>query len=179
MDGFSWGSWCEMQIIELREEATEDKAKNMPEGYNTLHFATHGNLDYTNFENSWLTLAENPTAGEDGRLTLEEIWGISNLANCRLVTLSACNTAVSDELVEGWPINPANAFLQVGVPRVVATLWQVDDEATAILMKEFYTNLKDHGAADALKLARVKLASQEEYAYPYYWAPFVLLGDWR
>ncbi len=165
--------------VYLREEATEDKAKNMPEEYNTLHFATHGNLDYTNFENSWLTLAENPAAGEDGRLTLEEIWGISNLANCRLVTLSACNTAVSEEVVEGWPINPANAFLQVGVPRVVATLWQVDDNATAILMKEFYTNLKTHGSADALKLAQAKLAAQEEYAYPYYWAPFVLLGDWR
>lgn len=165
--------------IYLRAEATEDKAKNMPSEYNTLHFATHGNLDYTHFENSWLTLAENASAGEDGRLTLEEIWGISNLANCRLVTLSACNTAVSDEVVEGWPINPANAFLQVGVPRVVATLWQVDDAATAILMKEFYKNLKDHGAADALKLAQSTLASNQEYAYPYYWAPFVLLGDWR
>lgn len=165
--------------IYLRDDATEERAKNVPSGYNALHFATHGNLDYRRFENSWLTLAATPSGDEDGRLTLEEVWGITNLSDCELVTLSACNTAVSDEVVEGWPINPANAFLQVGVPRVVATLWQVDDEATAILMREFYRNLSDHGAAESLRLAQAALASDAKYASPYYWGAFVLLGDWR
>lgn len=165
--------------VYVREEATEDRAKAFPAGFNALHFATHGTLDYNDFEQSWLTLAENVSAGEDGHLTLNEIWSISNLTTCTLVTLSACNTAVSEELVEGWPINPANAFLQIGVPRVVATLWQVDDEATAILMLEFYRNLETKGAADALSDAQRTLASTEGYTDPYYWAPFILLGDWR
>ncbi len=165
--------------VYVGNEATEEKAKNFPQGYNTLHFATHGNLDYRHFENSWLTLSADLASGEDGRLTLEEIWGITNLSDCELVTLSACNTAVSDEVVEGWPINPANAFLQVGVPRVIATLWQVDDEATAMLMKSFYQNLATHGAADALRLAQETLQANPDYAQPYYWGPFVLLGDWR
>ena len=165
--------------VYVREEATEEKAKNFPQGYNALHFATHGNLDYRRFENSWLTLASGTTSDEDGRLTLEEIWGITNLSDCELVTLSACNTAVSEEVIEGWPINPANAFLQVGVPRVIATLWQVDDVATAQLMTDFYRNLVSHGAADALRLAQIQLRSNPDYAEPYFWAPFVLLGDWR
>jgi CHAT domain-containing protein len=112
-------------------------------------------------------------------LTLDEIWSIGNLAGCRLVTLSACNTAVSDEVVEGWPINPANAFLQVGVPRVLATLWQVDDKATSILMHDFYSRLPELGAADALAEAQRNLAATQEYGSPYFWAPFILLGDWR
>lgn len=171
--------FCPDARIYLREDATEERAKNLPQGYDMLHFATHGNLDYRRIENSWLTLAPAPDGTEDGRLTLEEVWGISNLADCRLVTLSACNTAVSEEVVEGWPINPANAFLQVGVPRVVATLWQVDDAATAMLMRAFYGNLRTHGTAEALKLAQLSLASTEQYSSPYFWAPFVLLGDWR
>lgn len=165
--------------IYVREQATEKKAKNFPHGYNALHFATHGNLDYRHFENSWLTLSADSSSSEDGRLTLEEIWAITNLVDCKLVTLSACNTAVSDEVVEGWPINPANAFLQVGVPRVIATLWQVDDEATAQLMKTFYELLPEHGAAESLRLAQARLRSSPDYAEPYYWGPFVLLGDWR
>lgn len=170
---------CPESRVYLRGDATEERAKNLPQGYDMLHFATHGNLDYRRIENSWLTLAPSPDGTEDGRLTLEEVWGISNLADCRLVTLSACNTAVSEDVVEGWPVNPANAFLQVGVPRVVATLWQVDDAATALLMRAFYGNLQTHGTAEALKLAQLSLASTEQYSSPYFWAPFVLLGDWR
>lgn len=160
-------------------EATESRAKNIPSGYSILHFATHGVLDYTDVEKSWLALAADPSAGEDGRLTLSEIWGITNLADCRMVILSACNSAIGDTLVEGWPINPANAFLQVGVPTVLATLWKVDDEATARLIVEFYRSLRQRGAADALQHAQNVLAADPRYADPYYWAPFILLGDWR
>ena len=165
--------------VYVREQATEQKAKHFPQGYNALHFATHGNLDYRHFENSWLTLSADSSSDEDGRLTLEEIWAITNLVDCKLVTLSACNTAVSDEVVEGWPINPANAFLQVGVPRVIATLWQVDDKATARLMTSFYELLPEHGAAESLRRAQESLRSDPAYVHPYYWGPFVLLGDWR
>lgn len=160
-------------------EATELRVKELSPDYTTLHFATHGTLDYRNVENTWLTLAPDQGGGEDGRLTLAEIWGISTLSGYRLVTLSACNTAIGAEIVDGWPVNPANAFLQIGVPSVVASLWRVDDQATAAFMVEFYRNLPEQGAAAALQSARKKLAATEEWGDPYYWAPFILLGDWR
>ena len=160
------------------EEATETRAKEVSAEYTTLHLATHGTLNYHNLTDSWFTLAPG-VSGDDGRLTLGEIWGIDNLSKYRLVTLSACNTGIGGELVEGWPVNPANAFLQVGVPSVVATLWRVDDRATSLLMIEFYRNLEKMGTADALRAARMKLADSEEWSDPYFWAPFVLLGDWR
>lgn len=160
------------------DEATETRAKRV-EQVGTLHFATHGRLDYSDYEQSWLMLAPDPDEGEDGRLTLSEIWGIPNLADCRLVTLSACNSAIGEEIVEGWPVNPANAFLQIGVPTVVATLWQVDDRATSMLMQQFYSGLGTMGAAESLAAAQRRLAQSDDYADPYYWAPFVLLGDWR
>ncbi len=171
-------SFFPSSLLYIGDEATETRAKEVSSEYSMLHLATHGTLDYHDLENSWFTLAPGEN-GDDGRLTLEEIWRITHLTDYRLVTLSACNTAVGGELVEGWPINPANAFLQVGVPSVVATLWRVDDQATSILMVEFYRNLREHGTAYALQSARVKLASTEEWNDPYYWAPFVLLGDWR
>ncbi|MCC7438171.1 MAG: CHAT domain-containing protein [Armatimonadetes bacterium] len=163
----------------LESAATEDRAKNIPEGFSIIHFATHGNLDYHDFKNFYLTLAPNKAAGEDGKLTMEEIWGITTLPACQLVTLSACNTAVTDESLAGWPINPANAFLTIGVPRVVASLWQVDDDATAILMEEFYKKLPQLGAAESLRQAQLRLASNPQWSQPFYWAPFVLFGDWR
>ncbi|KXK51885.1 MAG: CHAT domain-containing protein [Chlorobi bacterium] len=159
--------------------ATEDRAKHIPEGFNIIHFATHGNLDYHDFKNFYLTLAPNKPAGEDGKLTMEEIWGITTLPECRLVTLSACNTAVTDQSLAGWPMNPANAFLTIGVPRVVASLWQVDDEATAILMEDFYKHLPQLGAAESLRQAQMRLANTPQWSQPFYWAPFVLFGDWR
>lgn len=163
----------------LGSAATEDRAKNIPEGFSVIHFATHGNLDYHEFKNFYLTLAPNKAAGEDGKLTMEEIWGITTLPQCQLVTLSACNTAVTDESLAGWPINPANAFLTIGVPRVVASLWQVDDDATAILMQDFYKNLPQLGAAESLRQAQLRLSNHPEWSQPFYWAPFVLFGDWR
>jgi tetratricopeptide (TPR) repeat protein len=163
----------------LESAATEDRAKNIPEGFGIIHFATHGNLDYHDFKNFYLTLAPNKAAGEDGKLTMEEIWGITTLPACQLVTLSACNTAVTDESLAGWPINPANAFLTIGVPRVVASLWQVDDDATAILMEDFYKHLPQLGAAESLRQAQLRLASNPQWSQPFYWAPFVLFGDWR
>ena len=164
--------------IYVRDEATEAKVKKMAAPINAIHFATHGTLDYRNIQNSYLTLAAGDAA-DDGRLTIEEVWALTNLNGYRLVTLSACKTAVSEELTTGWLVNPANAFFDVGVETVIASLWQVDDAATALLMEKFYDNLSTMGKADALRAAKASLASDPKYAYPYYWAPFVLIGDYR
>lgn len=165
--------------IFLREEATEDKAKFASEEYNVMHFATHGNLDYEDFGKSFLTMAENPSKDEDGLLTLEELWGMDVMSHLNIVVLSACQTAVSKGSDESSPVSPASGFLQNGVKSVVATLWKVDDEATSLLIMDFYKNIKTMDALDALRLAQVNLANHPKYGHPYYWAAAVLLGDWR
>jgi CHAT domain-containing protein len=172
------GLFEESQVY-VREDATEARAKEAPPTFNVLHLATHGTLDFSDFENSFLTLAAPPGQGEDGRLTLGEIWGLSTLQNYRIVTLSACRSAVSDNFEDGWPVSPATAFFDVGVATVVASLWEVDDSATATLMREFYTRLPQAGAAGALRGAQLALMDTTEYADPFYWAPFVVTGDWR
>jgi CHAT domain-containing protein/Tfp pilus assembly protein PilF len=165
--------------IYIRDAATKDKVKNLPNTFNTIHFATHGNLDYNDIKNSYLTLAPQPDKQDNGKLTLEEVWQITNLYDCKMVTLSACNTAISKEIIQGWLVNPANAFLDAGVQTVIATLWQVNDKATSILMKEFYENLKTMSKIDALRKAQETLTQNPEFVDPYYWAAFVLVGDWR
>lgn len=161
----------------LREEATEEKAKHAGENYNVMHFATHGNLDYEDFSKSYLTLAPGKT--EDGMLTLEELWGMDVMSHLNIVVLSACQTAVTKGSNESSPVSPASGFLQNGVKSVVATLWKVDDEATSLLITDFYNNLKTMDAVDALRQAQLKLSANPKFSHPYFWAAAILLGDWR
>jgi tetratricopeptide (TPR) repeat protein len=165
--------------IYVRKQATKERVLSLPSTFSAIHFATHGILDYGHIENSYLVLA--PENGEpgSGHLTIDEVTQMTNLYDTRLVTLSACNTAIGTEMVKGWLINPANAFLRSGVRTVVASLWQVDDAATSILMKEFYKNLKTMDAVDALRNAQLSLMRDSRFVQPYFWAGFVLMGQWR
>ncbi len=165
--------------IFLRDDATEDKAKYAGDEFNVMHFATHGNLDYEDFGKSFLTMASNPSKDEDGLLTLEELWGMDVMSHLNIVVLSACQTAVSKGSDESSPVSPASGFLQNGVKSVVATLWKVDDEATSLLIGDFYKNIKTMDAVDALRMAQVSLSNNPKYAHPFYWGAAVLLGDWR
>jgi CHAT domain-containing protein len=165
--------------IYVKDAATETRAKTIPAGFDVIHFATHGVLDFNKFQNSYILLAPDKEKKEDGKLTLGEIVGITNLRNLSMVTLSACNTAVSEQKIKGWINNPAQSFIDIGVKSVVATLWSVDDKATSMLMKEFYTNLKTKTKSDAIRDAQIKLIKSKEFKHPYYWAPFVLIGDYR
>ncbi len=165
--------------VYTRDDATEDKAKFAEEKFNVMHFATHGNLDYEDFSKSYLTMAGNPAKNEDGRLTLEELWGMEVMNHLNIVVLSACQTAVTKGSNESSPVSPASGFLQNGVKSVVATLWKVDDEATSLLIADFYKNIKTMDAVDALRLAQVNLSANPKFGAPYYWAGAILLGDWR
>jgi len=172
--------------VYVREEATRDKVINIPENYNILHLATHGILDYNDFDNSYLMLAADTVTNEDGQITIDDgklsindIYRIPNLGIYNMVILSACETAVSFEMLEGWPVTTASAFLDLGVVTVIASLWSVDDEATHILMKKFYENLKTMGKLQALRTAQLDLIHDPHFAHPYFWAPFLLIGDWR
>lgn len=163
----------------IRNEATKSRLFNLSEEFNMLHFATHGVLDFQVAENSYLVLADDPDSGDDGRLSINDIFRIRNVENVGMVTLSACETAFNLENMIGWPVNTAIAFLNIGVPSVVATLWQVDDEATSLFMHYFYENIPTMDKATALRNARKSLAENERFNHPYYWAAFTLMGDWR
>lgn len=168
--------------IYSEDEATEDKIRNSQhKGFNIMHFATHGNLNYGEITKSFLTMAKSGSGADessDGQLTINEVYGL-DLTDYKLVTLSACKSALAEEYVKGWLISPANAFLEIGVQTVVASLWQVDDEATSILMAEFYANLQKMPKIEALRQAKLKLIKNPKYAFPYFWAPFIMVGDYR
>ena len=170
---------CPNTDVFLHGEASEDKAKTHTGTHNILHFATHGNLDYFDYNKSYLTLAPNADGSEDGRLTIEEVWEIEDIYNYQMITLSACKTAVTDDFSTGWAVSPATSFIDAGAPTVVASLWAVNDASTGLLMKYFYANLKTMTKVEALRRAQIQLSQKEEFSHPYFWAPFILIGDWR
>ncbi|RYY54483.1 MAG: CHAT domain-containing protein [Chitinophagaceae bacterium] len=161
--------------------ATESAARASLLKKKVIHFATHGTLNYNQYSQSYLKFLPDAdtSGGRDGRLTIDEIKKLL-ITGCDLVTLSACETAVNSQLVKGWNISPANAFLQRKVKSVVASLWKVDDEATSLLMKAFYENLgSGMEKVEALRRAQETLSKDPRYTHPYFWGAFVLFGDWK
>lgn len=159
-------------------DATKEKAKEPIGECSILHFATHGILNGEDATASYIVLAP---VGEKGRLTVKETWGL-NLKNCQLVTLSSCQTALGELIAGDEIINLAGAFIYAGTPTVMATLWQVDDEMTTMLMKEFYTQLKSGKTkTECLRQAQLSIIGCEDknFSHPFFWAPFILIGYWR
>jgi CHAT domain-containing protein len=98
-----------------------------------------------------------------------------------LVVLSGCRTAVGRQLEGEGTMGLARGFMYAGASRVVASLWKVDDAATAELMARFYEGMLRDGLrpAAALRRAQLALAGHKRWALPYYWAGFQLQGDWK
>lgn len=164
--------------------ATESMAKRSLRQKKYIHFATHGVLNYSSdYSQSYLKLLpdKDTSNGNNGQLTMREIQGLG-ISDCNLVILSACQTAVSKQLVKGWNISPANSFLVSNVKTVVASLWKVADEPTGLLMQYFYENLslpEPMEKAQALREAQIKLSQSPRFSHPNYWGAFVLYGNWR
>ena len=152
------------------KDATKEQLFAQSGNFNVMHLATHGILDYNNFDSSYLVMANN------GRFTLNDIGDLNNIDQYTLVALSACETAVKNDLVEGWPQTTASAFLTAGVETVIASLWQVDDKATSLLMKKFYENVSTMNKVESLHKAQVDLSKIQGFSHPYYWAPFAYYG---
>ena len=115
----------------------------------------------------------------NGFIRLNEIYNLN--LNADLVVLSACQTALGKDVRGEGLIGLTRGFMYAGSPRVVASLWKVDDLATAELMKIFYQKmLKDKmRPAAALRAAKVAMWKSKRWNSPYYWAAFELQGDWR
>ncbi|HKO99941.1 MAG TPA: CHAT domain-containing tetratricopeptide repeat protein [Pyrinomonadaceae bacterium] len=146
-----------------------------------VHFATHGILNSEHPELSGLVLSLVNEQGQpvNGFLRLHDIYNLNLPAD--LVVLSACQTGLGKEIRGEGLIGLTRGFMYAGSPRVVASLWKVDDAATAELMKRFYRGmLKDKLApAAALRVAKVEMWKQKRWNAPFYWAAFELQGEWK
>jgi CHAT domain-containing protein/Tfp pilus assembly protein PilF len=149
--------------------------------YRILHFATHGLLNSERPELSGLvfSLIDQEGKPQDGFLRLHEIYNLQ--LNADLIVLSACETGLGKEIKGEGLIGLTRGFMYSGAPRVVASLWNVDDLATAELMKLFYQRMLKDGmqAGAALRAAQLELSRQKRWASPYFWAGFVLHGEWK
>jgi CHAT domain-containing protein/tetratricopeptide (TPR) repeat protein len=149
--------------------------------YRFIHFATHGFLDSLNPELSGivLSLVDDQGASQDGFLRAHEIYNLKLPAD--LVVLSACQTGLGKEIRGEGLVGLTRGFMYAGAARVVVSLWSVDDEATSELMSRLYSRMIRDGMppAAALRAAQIEMLKQPGWEAPYFWAAFVLQGEWK
>ena len=148
-------------------EATLEAIRAQVTGKAILHFATHALFRQDNPLFSGLQLS-------DGWLLARDLYGLQ--LDAELVTLSACQTAVSQIAAGDEPFGLVRGFLAAGAPRVAASLWPADDAATAALMQAFYGNIAA-GATPAGALRAAQQELQKTWSHPYYWGAFCLMGS--
>jgi CHAT domain-containing protein/tetratricopeptide (TPR) repeat protein len=149
--------------------------------YKIIHFATHGILDLQHPELSAivLSLVDKNGAPQDGYLFLHDIYNLNLPAE--LVVLSACQTGIGKQVKGEGLIALTRGFMYAGAARLVASLWKVDDAATAALMKEFYKEMfvNSKKPAAALQAAQIYMRGTRRWNSPVYWAGFFIQGEWR
>jgi CHAT domain-containing protein len=149
--------------------------------YRYIHFATHGLLDSERPGLSSLALSMVDEQGkpQDGFLRAHEIYNLNLPAE--LVVLSACQTGLGKEIKGEGLVGMTRGFMYAGAARVMVGLWNVNDKATADLMSKFYQNMFKEGRrpAAALRSAQVEMLRSSQWQSPYFWAAFVLQGEWR
>jgi CHAT domain-containing protein/Tfp pilus assembly protein PilF len=176
----------ERSRVYVGPDAREDRAKLEAGSCRILHIATHGIVNDSSPLYSHLVLAR-PEGGsdEDGLL---EAWEIMDLdLKADLVVLSACDTARGRVAPGEGMVGLAWAFFIAGCPTTVVSQWSVEAASTTELMVEFHRNLRRKlndsrspvTKAEALRLASLKLLRSRAYRHPFYWAPFVLIGESR
>ena len=160
----------------IGEEATESRVWQGQGKIDLLHLAAHGiHLSKTpRFSHVALTA----DAGHDGRLEIDELFLELDLSGVDLVTLSACHTSWGEHTRADEVFSLSRGFLHAGSPAVLATLWQVDDAATAFWMRSFYRRLLSGASyTEAVHGAQLDTRGRPDWAAPHYWAGFVLIGD--
>ena len=149
--------------------------------YRYLHFATHGYLDSERPGLSALVLSMVDAQGkpQDGFLRTNDIYNLK--APAELVVLSACQTGLGKEIKGEGLVGLTRGFMYAGAARVVVSLWNVNDQATADLMAKFYEKMlkKGYRPAAALRAAQTEMWKQKQWQSPYYWAAFTMQGEWR
>jgi CHAT domain-containing protein len=170
-----------MQALDFEASRTTAIRPELGE-YRIVHFATHGLLNTIHPELSGivLSLVDKEGKPQDGFLRLQDIYNLKLPAE--LVVLSACQTGLGKEIKGEGLIGLTRGFMYAGAPRIVASLWKVDDRATSELMKRFYQGMlgpEALSAAGALRQAQLSIWKQKQWRDPYYWGAFVLQGEWK
>lgn len=176
--------------LEATKSLVKERLEEQRDDLDILHFACHSYFRSGQPLKSGITLApENlePTSGRHGEqwnLTVEEIFTLSMHAD--LVTLSSCNSGINKNSPGDELMGLARAFIYAGSASVIVSLWSVEDVSTRILMERFYQELRmGTTKAEALQRAQVHVmnmtsgdSDERSFRDPYYWAPFLLVGDW-
>jgi CHAT domain-containing protein len=165
--------------VYLGDKAVEQavKAEKLDQ-YRYIHFAAHGLIDEDRPVRSGIVLSIAVEVKKDGVLQMSEIMRLK--LNADLVTLSARRTGLGKLLNGEGIVGLTRAFFYAGASSVVVSLWNVNDLATAELMKAFYRNINNGMKKDeALRQAKLSLirGQQRSWQHPYFWAPFILVGD--
>jgi CHAT domain-containing protein len=165
----------EHSSVYVGREARESRFKAEAGGARVLHLATHAVLNNASPLYSYLLLAGESSAGEDGLLEAREL--LTMKLNAELVVLSACETARGHAGAGEGVIGLSWALLVSGVPAAVLSQWKVASESTSALMTAFHQNRKKAMTdAEALRAAALALRKNPAYQHPFYWAPFTLVG---
>ncbi len=141
-----------------------------------FHFAGHFSTNELSPQYSKFLLA-GPSSGEENYLTSAEI-GSLQLPKTKLVVLSACKTALENYYHGEGAVGVSRTFFAAGVPAVVASRWEIDSTASAVMMTAFHRNRKEKGLsiAAALRAAQLEMLSDERFDSPFYWAAFAAIG---
>ena len=152
--------------------------------YRVVHIATHGLLNAERPQFTGLVLSLVGNKNEDGFLRTDEVFNLR--LGSPLVMLSACETGLGKEKRGEGVMGLTRAFMYAGAPTVGVSLWSVADKSTAELMTDFYKRLLGSSASatgvpasSAMRDAQLAMIAGKKYSAPFYWAPFVLVGDWR
>jgi CHAT domain-containing protein/Tfp pilus assembly protein PilF len=149
--------------------------------YRIIHFATHGllNSEHPELSGIILSLVDEQGRPVNGFLRLHEVYNLS--LGAELVVLSACQTGLGKEIKGEGLVGLVRGFMYAGAPRVVASLWKIDDVATEELMRRFYRRMLKDGQrpAEALRGAQIEMWREPRWQAPYYWAGFILQGEWK
>jgi CHAT domain-containing protein len=175
MESVPWGSGLKA----VGFEATRTRVLNQDlTGYAIVHFATHGliNSEHPELSGIVLSLFDEQGRSQDGFLRLHDIYNLRLPAD--LVVLSACSTGLGKEIKGEGLVGLTRGFMYAGASSVVASLWKVDDDATAELMRHFYDAMLTKGLtpAAALRHAQLTMSRDKRWHSPYYWAGFVIQG---
>jgi CHAT domain-containing protein/Tfp pilus assembly protein PilF len=149
--------------------------------YRIIHFATHGLLNSRHPTLSGLVLSLYDEQGRsiDGFVRAHEIYNLK--LNAELVVLSGCRTALGREIRGEGLVGLTRGFMYAGTPRIIASLWDVKDEPTSELMSRLYEGMfkNQKRPAAALRAAQLSMWREKRWAAPYYWAGFILQGEWK
>jgi CHAT domain-containing protein len=155
---------------EFRVPSFEAEVKEKP--YSIVHIASHGEFDSDPKKSFVLTY--------DGRLSMDNLEQVMKIARFRddpveLLTLSACRTAAGDDRAS---LGLAGVAVKAGARSALATLWYVNDQASSLLVSDFYRRLPEASKARALQEAQRGVLADPRFRHPGYWAPFLLIGNW-